>query len=619
MSTTASSPFRAGNKFAMRRGIAGTQSAASLPDHLDDSEGFVMSSSTLKDVDGSELTVPKGMMATFTDDERESATATPVAPVAPVVPVDQTADQTEEALNRDARDALDVFNDLGLGGGMDAMLGMGDDDLTSVPAAALVAAVPAPAPAKSDQDPSGPFADMSVDMEAVARVAAAEVSQGMQSGAGPAPATPEVHATPALPAGFSNPFRKSTPVGASGGAVDIPPHEASLDVDEDDDAEYAANTIEPPVAQQSQQEDVEQAFRSPFATRGASQQAAAAPASQVPVQISTQKPVPAAPPQGAPLNTSPNTAQLLFQGTRRPRNTRGLDVRQAISSAKTLAPLAMAVSQTAGLESTPELRSQLLGQLLAQTYKATIDVAEGISDVAGRDVQSWMVAQLMQTLAQEISNHWIRDGKTDVNRYSQDFVSLFRDNRALLGSAMELMSNTAYQEVRSDRTVAEDRFAVSTMNAAWSLRGHVHDKRLLVDSAQYPGRYFSFGQQRDALVSRMLESCLNEVAALRLDTADRDMRVAHMQSALTRLTEFVGNQYASQAVQTLNWIRAADTDEERKAREDESVKHFDDRVYPRILEEGRVNFLNVERAALGVLEKADMKERLFPDRPRTSG
>ena len=162
---------------------------------------------------------------------------------------------------------------------------------------------------------------------------------------------------------------------------------------------------------------------------------------------------------------------------------RGLDVRQAISSAKTLAPLAMPVSQTAGLESTPELRSQLLGQLLAQTYKATIDVAEGISDVAGRDVQSWMVAQLMQTLAQEISNHWIRDGKTDVNRYSQDFVSLFRDNRALLGSAMELMSNTAYQEVRSDRTVAEDRFAVSTMNAAWSLRGHVHDKRLLVDSA----------------------------------------------------------------------------------------------------------------------------------------
>lgn len=287
-----------------------------------------------------------------------------------------------------------------------------------------------------------------------------------------------------------------------------------------------------------------------------------------------------------------------------------VDMRRMLSSAKTLAPLVMAVSQTADLRSSPSARGKILGELMSHAYEASIQVAETISTLFDRDVDSSMVATLMQVMAHDIGERWRLHGDFNAENYCRDFMEAYQSNQEFLARSVSFMGDLAYRPVKSDRTVAEDRLAVSGVNAAWTLHGHVQDRRLLLDENRFPGVYFSFGQKPDVLVSRMLESCMNEVAGLRVDVKDVDHRISHMQSSLSRLSDMMGTEYARQALQTLAWVQAAPDEATRQAREQEAGARFDEVVYPRIVEWSRVNFLNIERSAGAVLEKVDTREYL---------
>ncbi len=391
----------------------------------------------------------------------------------------------------------------------------------------------------------------------------------------------------------------------SGMLDQLPVQESAVSVDLRAGAESAAQALEQErqqnVAAQTQTAAVQQASSTPAPPAPAPARATASEANHSP-HPAPQRAAPRPAAQGA-TNSRPQAMSLAERAK--------LEMKQVVSSAKTLTPLVMAVSQTPGVDSN-NARAQLLNMLMQNTYKGTVDVVNNISEMCQRNMPSWMVATLMQSISNSIAQQWMQGNCIDAEKFQSDFVHLFEKNHDFLAKSVPFMSDTAYRAVDDeDRTIAQDRLMVSCVNASWTLYNAICSPRLVVDKEEPEPRYFTFNHPPEEVLQKLLKATVQTATNMQMSLQDVDSRISYMQSAVNRLAEIVANEYVAQAARTMRWIEVEGlSTEERAKRHQDIVQGFESHVIPRIIEWSRTNFLMIERTANSALEKIDVEQKI---------
>lgn len=292
------------------------------------------------------------------------------------------------------------------------------------------------------------------------------------------------------------------------------------------------------------------------------------------------------------------------------------DIRKSMAAAKVLTPLVAAVSFAPGNASAGADKSKSLQEMLVGVHRCAVSTAEAISESMQKDVPSWMVTQLMQSMSQAVSRRWEHGQGADMDALAANMKSLFGAHGPEIDSLVQGASEDAYVEVNHP-DIARFRISVSAANAAWTLFDWVTHPRLsLDDKGDMPSRFFTFNQAPSVLVNKMLVRCVNECRALVAQVESTDLRTAHMQSSIARMSNLIGAEYVTRTRHVMNWIGdQAITDEEYQDRLDASVRELDTRMLPEIYEYARVTFLRVEQSSFRTIEDLNEKtnSQLVPD------
>ncbi len=291
-----------------------------------------------------------------------------------------------------------------------------------------------------------------------------------------------------------------------------------------------------------------------------------------------------------------------------------VNARKSMSAAKVLAPLVAAVSFRPGSAANSKGRSAALAELLVGVHQNATQTAEGISQALREDVPSWMVTQLMQSYAGIMARRWERVGCVDPNALGQAMAELLGSDSGQIAALIQGASEDAYVEVTGP-DVARYRIAVSVTNAAWSLFDWVTHERLSVTpGGDMPSEFFTYGLEVSEIVNRLLVRCVDECRALVIQNDSADLRTAHMQSSIHRMSQLVGAEYVTQTRQIMDWIGEEGlSDQEFSARLTSAAAELDSRILPHIFEWARVNFLRIEQGAFKAIEQLGERAALNRD------
>lgn len=282
--------------------------------------------------------------------------------------------------------------------------------------------------------------------------------------------------------------------------------------------------------------------------------------------------------------------------------------RQAMAAAKVITPLVAAVSFAPGTTSAGEHKSKALTNMLVGMHRSAVATAEAISEHMGKDVPSWMVTQLMQSMSVAIAQRWQNGQGADMDALASNMRSLFGASGPEFNELVKGASEDAYVEVNHP-DIVRFRISVSAANAAWQLFDWVTHPRLsLDDKGDMPSRFFTFNQPPSDLVSKMLSRCVNECRGLVAQVESADLRTTHMQSSIARMANLIGAEYVTRTRHVMNWIGDPDiSDAVYQERLDAAIGELDTRLLPEIYEHARVAFLRVEQNAFRTIE--DLNEK----------
>lgn len=287
-----------------------------------------------------------------------------------------------------------------------------------------------------------------------------------------------------------------------------------------------------------------------------------------------------------------------------------VSARKGMAAAKVLAPLVAAVSFRPGSAASSKDRSGSLAELLMSVHQNAVQTAEGISDALREDVPSWMVTQLMQAYASVMAKRWERGANVDPNSLGRAMTQVLGSGSEQAASLIRGASEDAYIEVDGP-DVARYRIAVSVTSAAWALYDWVTHECLSVDaSGNMPSEFYTYGLEASEIVNRLLVRCVDECRALVIQNDSADLRTAHMQASINRMSQLVGAEYVTQTRQIMNWIgEEGISQDEFSARLASATAELDTRILPHVFEWARVNFLRIEQGAFKTIEQLDEKAK----------
>jgi len=289
-----------------------------------------------------------------------------------------------------------------------------------------------------------------------------------------------------------------------------------------------------------------------------------------------------------------------------------LNVRKSLAAAKVLTPLVAAVSFSPGSSGASDSKAKALREMLVGMHKCAVATAESVSDRLGQDVPSWMVTQLMQSMATAIARRWERGAGADIASMSVNMAAIFGDANEDISRVLIGASEDAYVEV-DHPDITRFRISVSAANAAWVLHDWVTHERLSVDDkGDMPSRFFTYGRQPSEIVNMMLVRCVDECRGLVAQVESADLRTAHMQSAINRMANLIGAEYVTRTRVTMNWIADPSiSDAEYQSRLAIASADMQEKVLPQVFEYARVNFLRIEQGAFRAIE--DLYEKTKQD------
>jgi hypothetical protein len=292
------------------------------------------------------------------------------------------------------------------------------------------------------------------------------------------------------------------------------------------------------------------------------------------------------------------------------------DAKKSMAAAKVLTPLVASISFNPGFGGSQADRTQALTGLLKEVHVTAEQTANKISEVCGRDVPQWMVTGLMQALSEAVATQWQRTGKLESNLLGESMKIVFGD-ASNLAHLIENASQAAYHEVKTIDH-ARDRVTVSTVSAAWRVYDWVTHQQLAVDPrGDSPSVFFTYGLEPMELVNKILTRCVDEARAFLLDVGDPDLRVAHLQASIGRMTALVGAEYVTQTRNVMTWIANAPTPQGQEERAAMAQAQLETRILPHVFEWARQNFIRIEEGALSAMEVFDEQKnspKITPNR-----
>jgi hypothetical protein len=279
-------------------------------------------------------------------------------------------------------------------------------------------------------------------------------------------------------------------------------------------------------------------------------------------------------------------------------------VRQNMAAAKVITPLVAAISFAPGSGQTPEAKSRALTEMLVGVHRTAVQTAEAISSVLGEDVPSWMVTQLMQALSGAVASRWEAGQGADLKGLAQAMGGLFEQNGQEVAALIRGASEDAYVEVNHPE-ISRFRLSVTAANAGWVIYDWITHKQLSIDpKGEMPSRFFTYGRSVQELVNKVLVQVVDQCRGLVAQVESPDLRTAHMQSSINRMSNLVGSEYVTRTRQIMNWI-AEDgiSDAEYESRMEQAAAQFDTTILPEIFEYARTNFIFIEQGAFRAIEE----------------
>jgi hypothetical protein len=295
-----------------------------------------------------------------------------------------------------------------------------------------------------------------------------------------------------------------------------------------------------------------------------------------------------------------------------------IGVRKGMAAANVLAPLVASVSFNPGSDAAAQPRAKALSAMLVAVHRTAVEAAEVLSRSMGEDVPSWLVTQLMATLAREVAERWQRTGHVDVEAFSANFAQVLGSQAPEMAGLISAASENAYVEVNGP-DVARFRIAVSVTKAAWVIHDWVTHERLSIDPAgNLPTHFYTYGIETDELVNKLLVRCVNECRTLVAQVDSADLRTAHMQASIGRMANLMGAEYVTQTRRIMNWLgEDAISDAEYGTRFNAARQQLDTRILPHVFEWARVHFIRIEQGAFRAIE--DLYEKSTSSSPGSAG
>lgn len=306
--------------------------------------------------------------------------------------------------------------------------------------------------------------------------------------------------------------------------------------------------------------------------------------------------------------TSATENKSRFGASSAPTQTKQAKVNMA--AVKALTPLVAAISFNPGSRSEPAMKSKALAELVCKVQESTTDIALVMGPYFANN--EWARGQIMITLAGVAAQQWEKYGSVNLEHIGSCMGGAFREPSAEIVSALESFDADDNYKAADTSEIARARLSVTICAAAWEINDWVTHERLHLkgsstekfsngDSFPAPSRVFGYGLQTAEIVSILLARIIDESRAFEMQIQDADMRLAHLQGTVRRMSQIAGAEYVTQTAAIFQWINDASNEEEQAKRQQMAQDQFHTHLVPRVMEWTRASFASVEHGAQRIL------------------
>lgn len=275
-----------------------------------------------------------------------------------------------------------------------------------------------------------------------------------------------------------------------------------------------------------------------------------------------------------------------------------------MSAVKALTPLVAAISFKPGSRSEPTLKSKALSDLICKAQTVTTDIAMVMGpNFANSD---WARGQIMQVVSDIAAKQWERYGEVNMDDIGRCMSAALREPTAELSSALESFDGADQYREANNEQIAKARLSVTLCTAAWELHDWVTNEKLQLrsdtgDAVHLPSRVFSYGLHTSEIVDALLSRVVDEARGFELQILSADIRLAHLQGTIRRLSQIAGAEYVTQTIAVHQWIENSLSEQERHERQEMANKQIHTHVIPRVIEWARTNYAAVESKAQKII------------------
>lgn len=276
----------------------------------------------------------------------------------------------------------------------------------------------------------------------------------------------------------------------------------------------------------------------------------------------------------------------------------------SIAAAKALTPLVAAISFHPGSRSELAEKSKALADLVTQVQAAATDVAIAIGpNVASND---WARGQLMMAISSVAAQQWEKTGAANISDIGSCMGMAFREPSPELQSALDgFEQGEKYVEANSSENY-KARLSVTVCSAFWDLHDWITHKSLQLNAPDstgtMPSRFFSYGLPISDVLEALMKRIIDEARGFELLISSSDLKLAHLQGTIRRLTQIAGAEYVTQTVAIHQWVNDSANDVEHQKRMTQVKNQFESHLVPRVMEWARANFAAIETRAIAMLE-----------------
>jgi hypothetical protein len=291
-------------------------------------------------------------------------------------------------------------------------------------------------------------------------------------------------------------------------------------------------------------------------------------------------------------------------------STKAKQAKVNMAAAKALTPLVAAISFNPGSRSEPAAKSKVLADMVCKVQQSTTDVALVMGPYFANN--EWARGNLMITLAGIAAQQWEKHGRVDLDQIGTCMSGAFKAPSAEIQSALESFeSGDSYKKAETP-DIAKARLSVTICSAAWELNEWVTHERLQLkgsrtekfsngESFPTPSRVFSYNISTAEIVEILLSRIIDESRAFEIQVQDADMRLAHLQGTVRRMSQIAGAEYVTQTAAIAQWIGDGPNEDEQVKRTQMAQEQFHTQLIPRVMEWTRANFASIEHRAQRIL------------------